>query len=215
MTESGVNSHGVLDRGRNHGGRNTVGMHVFSAEKYRPSVHSICYGVLMRFIRHYIRTVDAINRGLGRIVMLGIFVMMGILLWSSISKTFFLPSLWTLEMAQFSMVAYFILGGAYSLQLGSNVRMDLFYGEWSVRRKAGFDVITVFFLITYLGILLWGGIDSTLYSFKYGGERSPSAWRPYLWPIKVIMCVGIALMLLQAVSELFKDILTLRGESLA
>jgi TRAP-type mannitol/chloroaromatic compound transport system permease small subunit len=27
-----------------------------------------------------------------------------------------------------------------------------------------------------------------------------------MWPIKVIMCVGIFLMLLQAVSELFKDI---------
>ncbi|MCP4391334.1 MAG: C4-dicarboxylate ABC transporter, partial [Gammaproteobacteria bacterium] len=37
---------------------------------------------------------------------------------------------------------------------------------------------------------------------------------PYMWPIKVIMCVGIALMLLQAVSELIKDILKIRGEEL-
>jgi len=138
--------------------------------------------------------------------------MMAILLWSSFSKAFLLPSMWTLEMAQFAMVAYFILGGPYSLQMGSNVRMDLFYGEWSSRRKAWMDCFTVLFLLVYLIILLWGGIESTLYSFKYGGERSPTAWRPYLWPIKVAMCVGIFLMLLQAVSELFKDILHLRGE---
>lgn len=165
-------------------------------------------------LRGYVRVVDAINYRLGRLVMYGIFVMIAILLWSSISKTFSVPSLWTLEMAQFAMVAYYILGGPYSLQLGSNVRMDLLYGEWSDRRKAWSDAVTVLFLIFYLTILLWGGIDSTIYSFKYGGERSPTAWRPYLWPIKVIMITGIALMLLQAISELFKDILRLAGQDM-
>ena len=91
--------------------------------------------------------------------------------------------------------------------------MDLFYGSWSPRTKAWVDTFTVFFLIFYLGVLLWGGIDSTMYSFQYGGERSPTAWRPYLWPIKVIMVVGIVLMLLQAVAELCKDVLRIRGEA--
>src|SRR6056297_1460809 len=101
-------------------------------------------------MKRYVRAVDGVNRWIGRIVMYGIFVMMGILLWSSISKTFFLPSLWTLEMAQFAMVAYYILGGPYAIQMGSNVRMDLLYGEWSDRRKAQVDAFTVFFLIVYL-----------------------------------------------------------------
>ncbi len=162
----------------------------------------------------YVRLVDAINHRVGRVAMYLLFAMMAILLWSSISKTFFTPSLWTLEMAQFAMVAYFILGGPYSIQLGSNVRMDLLYGAWSPRRKAMADAITVLFLITYLAFLLWGGIDSTIYSFQYGGERSPTAWRPYLWPIKVVMITGISLMLLQALSEFFKDILRLRGQEI-
>ena len=163
------------------------------------------------FARTYVRIVDGVNRRIGRVMMYGIFVMVGILLWSSISKTFFLPSLWTLEMAQFSMVAYYIMGGPYSIQLGSNVRMDLFYHDWSVQKKAWFDACTVFFLIFYLGVLLYGAIDSTSYSLQYN-ERSPTAWRPYLWPIKILMCVGFFLMLLQAISELIKDIATLRGE---
>ncbi len=166
---------------------------------------------MTRFLRAYIAAVDAMNRRLGRGIMYGIFAMMAILLWSSISKTFFTPSLWTLEMAQFAMVAYYILGGPYAIQMGSNVRMDLFYGAWSPNRKAWVDAFTVFFLIFYLGVLLWGGIDSTIYSFRYGGERSPTAWRPYLWPIKCIMVLGIVLMLLQAFSELCKDVLRIRG----
>jgi len=169
---------------------------------------------MKRALKRYIAVVDPINRWVGRLVMYGIFVMMAILLWSTISKAMVVPSLWTLEMAQFAMVAYYILGGPYSIQLGSNVRMDLLYGDWSLRRKAQVDAITVLFLIVFLGFLLWGGIDSTIYAFKYGGERSPTAWRPYLWPIKLIMDIGIGLMLLQAISELFKDILRLQGEDM-
>jgi len=162
----------------------------------------------------------------------GIFVMMGILLWSIISKFSDQPSLWTLEAAQFAMVAYFILGGPYALQMGSHVRMDLFYDNWSLKRKATTDLITVLCLLVYLGVLLWGALGSTAYSLGYFGsnpmgffadllsgtkepgvmERSRTIWRPYLWPIKALMCFGILLMLLQAVSELFKDVLRLRGE---
>jgi TRAP-type mannitol/chloroaromatic compound transport system permease small subunit len=159
----------------------------------------------------YIRWVDAINRTIGRFAMYGIFLLVGVLLWSSISKTFFLPSLWTLETAQFAMVAYYILGGPYSIQLGSNVRMDLFYGGWSVRTKAWVDLFSVLFLIFYLGVLLYGGIGSTAYAFEYG-ERSSTAWRPHLWPVKVITCLGIFLMILQALSEFFKDLAKVRGE---
>jgi TRAP-type mannitol/chloroaromatic compound transport system permease small subunit len=156
-------------------------------------------------IRLYVKVVEAVNYRIGRIAMYGIFVMAAILLWSSISKTFFLPSLWTLEVAQFAMVAYYILGGPYSIQLNANVRMDLLYANWSVKKKAWFDSITVLMLLFYLGVMLYGAIDSTTYAFKYG-ERNPTAWRPVLWPIKIIMCFGFLLMLLQAVAELLKDI---------
>ena len=168
---------------------------------------------MLQLAKRYVRIVDGVNYRIGRVMMYFIFVMMAILLWSSISKTFFLPSLWTLEMAQFAMVAYYIMGGPYSLQLGSNVRMDLFYSNWSDKTKAWVDSFTVLFLIAYLAILLWGGFESTQYAIEYK-ERSYSAWRPYMWPIKVILCIGISLMLLQAISELIKDIFRIRGEEL-
>ncbi|WP_299954041.1 TRAP transporter small permease subunit [uncultured Roseobacter sp.] len=185
---------------------------------------------MRRVAAFYVRWVDAVNYRIGRIMMYGIFVMMAILLWSSISKTFFLPTLWTLEMAQFAMVAYYITGGPYAMQLGANVRMDLFYHNWSVEKKAWFDAFTVLLLIFYLGILLYGALGSTAYSLGYWGqepltyfaglltgaeevgrlERSSTAWRPYIWPIKAVMIAGFFLMMLQAISELIKDIATLR-----
>ena len=159
----------------------------------------------------YVRIVDRVNYVIGRVMMYGVFAIIGVLLWSTISKAaFVVPSSWTLEVAQFAMVAYYIMGGAYSIQLGANVRMDLFYGNWSFRKRAWFDSFTIFILILYLGVLLYGGIESTAYSIEYG-ERNPSLWRPYIWPVKAIMCFGFFLMLLQAISELIKDIARLRG----
>lgn len=194
-----------------------------------------------RAVLAYIRAIDRINRFIGRIAMYMIFVLIGILLWSSVSKTFFNPAQWTLETAQFVMVAYYILGGPYSIQLGSNVRMDLFYGNWSPRTKAWVDALTVLFLLYYLGVLFVGAVGSTAYALGYFGmepftffkdlfvafltggidgaseeigflERSPTAWRPVLWPIKVTLCIGVMLMILQASAEFCRDICTIRGE---
>ncbi|MBU3258749.1 TRAP transporter small permease subunit [Roseovarius sp. PS-C2] len=188
----------------------------------------------------YIRAIDRMNHVIGRVAMYLIFVLMGVLLWSSVSKTFLTPSIWTLETAQFVMVAYYVLGGPYSIQLGSNVRMDLFYGDWSPRTKAWVDGFTVFFLLFYLVVLFMGAVSSTAYSLGYFGmepfaffgdlfmtlitqgfaaaheklgflEKSPTAWQPQLWPIKVVLCLGVFLMILQCVAEFFRDLERLRG----
>lgn len=161
-------------------------------------------------VKVYVRCVDAVNRWVGRFAMYGVFAMMGLLLYSVVSKSFFLPSLWTLESSQFLMVAYFLLGGGYSMQLHGHVRMDLLYDRWSPRTKAWVDSVTILCLIFYLAMLLYGGISSTAYAIEYG-ERSYSAWRPYMAPIKIIMCVGIVLMLLQATATFFRNLAEARG----
>ncbi len=166
-------------------------------------------------IRSYVRYVDAINRVIGRLVMYLIFVMMGVLLFSSTSRTFFSVShIWTVEMAQFMLAAYYLLGGGYSMQLESHVRMDLLYSRWSPRTQAIVNSVTAGFLIFYLVFLLVGGISSTQYALEYG-QKNYSSWAPPLAPIKIIMTIGIALMLLQAIAVFFKDLARARGEPLA
>ncbi|MFB3078256.1 MAG: TRAP transporter small permease subunit, partial [Lysobacterales bacterium] len=133
-----------------------------------------------------------------------------VLLYSSIMKTFFLPVLWTLETAQFLMVAYYMLGGGYSMQLESHVRMDLIYSLGSTKKKGFTDTITSFFLVFYLIILIYGSFSSTQYALFYG-ETSYSSWSPYMAPIKIIMTFGIGLMLLQTIATFFRDLARARG----
>ena len=143
-----------------------------------------------------------------------IFVMIGTLVLDAITRNIVnIPLHWYVEMAQFTMAAYYILGGAYSMQLGDHVRMDLVYETCSERNKARLDVATSACLLFYLGALLFGSISSTIYAIETGQTRF-SMWNPSMIPIKLIMVFGIVLMLLQAISMLFKDIAKARGQAI-
>jgi TRAP-type mannitol/chloroaromatic compound transport system permease small subunit len=170
---------------------------------------------MRRAIRSYVRYVDAVNRLVGRLAMYLIFAMMGVLLFSSGSRTFFDTShIWIVETAQFMLAAYYLLGGGYSMQLHSHVRMDLLYSRWSPRARALADALTAGFLIFYLVVLLMGALSSTQYALEYG-QKNYSSWAPPLAPIKITMTVGIVLMLLQSIAMFFKDLAEARGEPLA
>lgn len=166
-----------------------------------------------KWCRIYVRYIEAFNYRVGRFAMYLLFAMMAVLLWSSITKIIHLPAIWTLEMAQFLLVAYYLLGAPYTFQLDTNVRMDLLYARQSPRRKAIWDVITIFALIFYLGVMLNGALGSTVYSFATS-ERAPTAWRPYLWPIKTVICFSFVLMILQAVAHLIRDVAIWRGKEI-
>lgn len=159
-----------------------------------------------RIIKLYVRYVDAMNRVLGFFVMYMTLAIMGLLLFASFTRYILnVPFVWIVEMSQFMMAAYYILGGSYSLQLGSHVRMDVLYERWKPKTRAFVDSITAFFLIFYLIFMVYGGISSSAYSLKYN-QTNYSAWAPPMAPIKIIMTIGIALMLLQAISIFFKDL---------
>jgi TRAP-type mannitol/chloroaromatic compound transport system permease small subunit len=168
-----------------------------------------------KVIKLYVRYVDAVNRVLGYLVMYLTLVIMGVLLFSSLTRYVFnVPFVWIIEMAQFLMAAYYILGGGYSMQLDAHVRMDVLYERWTPKTRAFMDSITAFFLVFYLVFMVRGGIASSLYSLKYN-QTNYSAWAPPMAPIKIIMTVGIVLMLLQAISILFKDIARFTGREIA
>ncbi len=163
------------------------------------------------FIRLYVRYVDKLSTTLGRLVMYLVLAMMAILLYSSVSRSLLdIHHLWIIELAQFVMTAYYLLGGAYSMQLDAHVRMDVLYEKWTPKRRAFVDSITSFCLLFYLVYLLYGGFSSTQYALETG-QKNYSAWAPPMAPIKIIMTIGIAIMLLQAISTLIKDIAKARG----
>ena len=168
-----------------------------------------------KFIVNYVKVIDYLSTRFGRAAMYLIFVMIATLLVNAFTRNILnLPLSWCIEMAQFTMTAYYIVGGPYSMQMDSHVRMDLIYSKFSTRTKARLDSFTAIFLVVYLVCLLIGAISSTTYAIEYD-QRKFSQWNPSMIPIKVIMVFGISLMLLQAISTFFKDLAKSRGIELS
>jgi TRAP-type mannitol/chloroaromatic compound transport system permease small subunit len=165
-------------------------------------------------VRAFVHAVEKTNKFVGKFSMYLVFAMMGILLYEPVARNLFgKSSIWAVEMAQFTMAAYYLLGGGYSMILKGHVRMDLLYGRWSDRKKALVDAITCLFLIFYLVFLLVGAYSSIEYAVMYG-QKNRSAWAPYMAPIKIIMGTGVLLMLLQAIATFFQDLAKARGEDI-
>jgi|TARA_B100001964_G_scaffold30198_1_gene31074 TRAP-type mannitol/chloroaromatic compound transport system permease small subunit len=159
-----------------------------------------------RIINLYVNLIDFLCIKIGRLTMYMVFVMMFILVLSFVTRNIInIPLMWIIEMAQFIITGYYLLGGGYSMIMGDHVRMDLVYSKLSDRNKAKMDVFTSFFLVFYLVTLLYGSISSLIYTIETK-QRLFTAWAPYVWPIKTIMLIGISLMLLQCISMFFKDI---------
>ncbi|PTX00728.1 TRAP transporter small permease subunit [Pararhodobacter aggregans] len=166
-----------------------------------------------RVLVTYVRWVERFNWLFGRIAMYALLALMGVMLYGALARAVGNPPIWTDEMAQFLLMGYFMIGGAYALQLGSAVRMDLLYSRWSDKTRALVDILTVGSLLFYLCVLLWGGWESLQYALEYG-ERRRGTWRPYMAPVKAIMVLGILMMILQVLAFTIRDIARLKGEEI-
>ncbi|MDA1283823.1 MAG: TRAP transporter small permease subunit [Proteobacteria bacterium] len=167
-----------------------------------------------KIISSYVKYIDGLTSIIGRITMYLVFVLMGILVLSFVTRNIInFPLMWIIEMAQFTMTAYYLMGGAYSMMEDQHVRMDIVYGNFSDKNKARMDLFTSFFLIFYLVTLLIGSYSSLIYTINTN-QKLFTAWAPYVWPIKTIMLFGILLMLLQSFSIFFKDLAKVKGKKI-
>ena len=164
-----------------------------------------------KLIKYYIKFIDYISLKTGRATMYLVFVMMFILILSFVTRNIInIPLIWIIEMAQFVMTGYYLLGGGYSMLADDHVRMDLIYSKLKDKTKALLDSLTSVFLVFYLVVLFYGSISSLTYTIETN-QRLFTAWAPYVWPIKSIMTFGILLMLLQSIAIFFRDLAKVLG----
>lgn len=169
---------------------------------------------MIRAAKAYVRVVDRTSKFVFKVMMYLLFVMLGILLYDTVMRTVFnKPNVWAVELTQFFMAPYYLLGGAYTMLLGGHVRMDVFYSKWTPRGKAFADIMTSVFILFYVVVLLIGGFQGIKYAATYN-QVTYTAWAPKVLPVKIFMVSGIVLMLLQVISELIKDIAAIMGDDI-
>ena len=108
----------------------------------------------------------------------------------------------------FSLI--FLLGAAYALKDDAHVRVDVVYGRLRRKAKARINVIgSVLMLIPFCVFVLWVSWPSIRNSWIVR-EGSPDPGGLPRYPLKAVIIVAFALLVLQGISQLLKDVAVLR-----
>jgi TRAP-type mannitol/chloroaromatic compound transport system permease small subunit len=114
-----------------------------------------------------------------------------------------------LEVQWYMFAGMVLLGGPYTLKMNEHVRVDLVYGMVSERTRIWIDIVCgVLFLMPICVILIYFTWPWFVESWRLG-EESSNAGGLIRWPVKLVLPVGFALMLLQGISELIKRVAAL------
>ncbi len=150
--------------------------------------------------------IDRLNGALGRAVSYAIWIGMVVVVYEVVMRyAFNVPTVWAQGYAQRIFAAYFILIGAYTLIQRGHVRIDLFLGEPSTRRRALLDIINYTVLLIWMAALVWEGWQYFMDAWRFG-ERDDGALGHPMWPVKLSLFVGVVLMALQGVAELMRAV---------
>ncbi|HEX6138685.1 MAG TPA: TRAP transporter small permease subunit [Casimicrobiaceae bacterium] len=122
------------------------------------------------------------------------------------------PTNWVHESMFLMFGMQYMLSGAYAYREDQHVRVDVVYSKFSPRGKAIADIVTSVFFFIFIGTMLVTGYRFAADAVN-NREVSFTEWGIQYWPVKLAIPIGAALLLLQGVSKLLKDILlvTRRG----
>lgn len=107
----------------------------------------------------------------------------------------------------------FLMGAAYGLNHDVHVRVDVMYERVGAKAQAWIDLLgTVIFLIPFSILMLYVSFPAVWASWSVR-EVSPDPGGLPRYPIKALILVSFVLLLLQAVSQIVKQVDVIRGKA--
>ena len=153
------------------------------------------------------RLIDWINERVGRSVMWLVLIAVVISAGNAlVRKLFNTSSNALLEIQWYLFATIFMLAAGYTFLRNEHVRIDILTSRLSPRGQNIVDVIgIVFFLLPMAVLILWLSWPIVVNSVQ-SGEMSQNPGGLIRWPVKMLLPAGLALLVLQAASELIKRI---------
>lgn len=154
-----------------------------------------------------IRSIDGFNNLIGKIVSLGMLFLVFSISYECFSRYLFnSPTIWVFETNYMVNGSAFMLGCAYALLKGAHVRTDIFWDNFSERKKGYIDFWS-YLLLFYPTMIVFFAIsaDDAWFAYELGERSEQTPWRPLLWPFRAAVPIMALLMMIQGVSETLKS----------
>lgn len=141
-------------------------------------------------------------------VLVGVFNVVGRFAGQALSTNLSSNALLELQWQLFSLTVF--LGAPYALLHNEHVRVDVLYSRYNDNQRAWINVIgTLLFLIPFCCFLIyfsWSFVQNSWRIWEY----SPDPGGLPIYPIKTLIPIGAGLLIIQAISEVIKNIAHLR-----
>ncbi len=172
----------------------------------------------MRFLLAFAHAIDAVSEWLGRLATVAVLLAVAVGFYNVAARYagryigMQLSSNTLLEVQWYLYSITFFLGFAYILKHGDNVRVDILYTRWSVRRKATVDLIgTLLIIIPFCLLALVVAYRPVISSWALW-EMSPDPGGLPRAPIKAVLLLAFVFLLLQAVAQAIKYAAAVLGQ---
>ena len=167
----------------------------------------------MRILMRLAALIDALNERVGKtvywLVLVAVLVSAGNAI---IRKLFNMSSNAFLELQWYLFSAVFLFSAGFTLLRNEHVRIDVVAGRLSPKTQAWIDIFgTVFFLLPMALLFVWLSWPIFIRTYTHG-EISTNAGGLLIWPARLMVPIGFALLALQGLSELVKRIAFVTGK---
>ena len=163
---------------------------------------------MARWMANLITWIDWLSLWTGRIVCWLTIPLIGAMVYEIFMRyAFTAPTMWAYDISRMLYGALFMLGAGYGLLRGVHIRADFIYRNWKPKTQAIVDgILYVLFYFPGLIVFAWMATEFAHASWGRFERGMDTAWMPYVFPIKTVLPIGVALLLIQGVSELLKCI---------
>ncbi len=147
----------------------------------------------------FVRGVGHMSEGLGVVAGLAALGLIGVTLIEVFARyALHAPTLWSYDVANALNGAAFILAVAMTLNRDAHVRVDILSAYFSPRLRDGIERLALASLVLpALALLTWAAWGQFLRAWTTGEVDHVSPWRPQVWPIRLMLLIGLAMLVLQ------------------
>lgn len=154
-----------------------------------------------------LRAIDRLNLAIGKTISLLILIGIVVLVYEVLARYVFgQPTIWAHGYTQRIFGSYFVLVGAYTLIRNEHVRVDIVLNAASPRGRAFLDLVNMAFLIIWGAVLSWEAFWFFEDSWRFN-EVDESALRHPLWPVKLVLFLGVLMITVQGVVEAIRALI--------
>ncbi len=147
------------------------------------------------------RLIDAV----GRATLYLTLVMIGLVATNVLLRyAFSFGSVWGQELEWHLLAAVILFGMSYALQRGDNVRVDVFYADFSPRAKFVVNLVSGVLTLSIAAIFIKLTMAYVAQAYAINESSADPGGIPYRWAVKGLIPLGFGLLALQQLGALLR-----------